>query len=258
MGCCIGKLKKGSGEHEVHDHKAEDVPVDKEMVTQSPIMSPSTVTYSSSYSLSPAKSLVPSSLSLLPLSSSASSLKDRTFSNQFLIRCLNENPQVMTPLHHHIRPSSPTHSKVFEYRRKSTDHPTSERRSFGQRREWQTSHSAVRQKTPNFSGPSGKAALLQTPSPSRRFNNNVRVCEHKNHNVKRAGCGQKGLALNDCATNTSVVFSKRHHRGCSGLKLNADSLSVSAQSCLIEEMECMMSLEDVDNPLISLDCFIFL
>ncbi|CAM8885075.1 unnamed protein product [Rhodiola kirilowii] len=257
MGCCIGKLRKGSGEHEVHDHKADDVPVDKKMVTQSPIMSPSVVTYSSSYSLSSAKSLVSSSSSLLPVSSSsASSLKDRTFSNQFLIRCLNENPQVMTPLHHHIRPSSPTHSKVFEYRPKSTDHPTSERRSFGQRREWQTSHSAVRQKTP---GPSRKAALLQTPSPSRRFNNNVRVCEHKNHNVKRAGCGQQVSALNDHATTTttSVVFSKRHHE-CSGLKLNADSFSVNAQSGLIEEMECMMSLEDVDNPLISLDCFIFL
>lgn len=260
----------------------------------SPIISPSSPSNSSLYSstsaTTPSTSTITSSSSSSSLSTTASSLLitskiDRSFSNEFLRACYRDNPHILRI--NSIR----EHSLSLPTTKISHSHTSPPFKQFFSRTlagsgsgsgSGSTPHKRVRSSSPNNTtltrqkssrnhypyGPSRTG--LRSPSPSRRFSseNGVGALTNplKESCSKTRVVGPKLNATSSVSRQESFGPASpnrkastgnretRVHRVSSKIDETAVMDAVSSQE---SNTDCIL-IEDIDNPLISLDCFIFL
>ncbi|XP_050376589.1 uncharacterized protein LOC126793992 [Argentina anserina] len=230
-----------------------------------------TTTSSASNSISTLSSSS-STLSSSDSSVSSSSKIDRSFSNEFLWSCYKENPHIsriatikeaqQKPVaaatlrkHHHQQQPSPINrgnesAKTTPQKRvRTSTSPTLKRqKSF--------------RKEPERPVISAYAKSLRSPSPSRRFNvsdknigavmanppktvSNIRPANQNNNNPS-------GLMARPCLQSPARETQTRVHRISSKID------EVAVREALAHDHFLESVPEDINNPLISLDCFIFL
>ncbi|KAM2925773.1 hypothetical protein FF1_043243 [Malus domestica] len=240
-----------------------------------PTSSASSFTCTTSTSNSSASSLN----SALSSASTASSLKiDRSFSNEFLWSCykfsstaLPQKPVLATGVNKKLnKKQSPSPKRgnvsVTPQKRVRSSSPTSLGRQKSFRKE---------PERPMISAYSHPSRTLRSPSPSRRFN--MPIPPKESHLRPNNALNVRPAGSNCCATkstsrariephnpNINYNNSSRLLRPC--LKSRETEMRIHRITSKIDEVaagetvaDYMDSLpaEDIDNPLISLDCFIF-
>ncbi|KAA8538373.1 hypothetical protein F0562_028081 [Nyssa sinensis] len=259
----------------------------------SPSPSPSSTTSFSSFSCTASNSCsLTASLSLSSsCSSSVLSPKDRSFSNEFLWSCVKENPHIMRvdtlkacPLH---TVATKVHARKLESPAKPIVAPVKQsmpQRLVGstpQKRPRASSPNLTRQKSfrkepekPNSTNPL-PSRTLRSPSPSRRFTGDnyrgvltntakenccKRLAGSKIHAVNsESSCVRKENHRPASPNNNSSrnhAFSRNNERCIYQIGSKIDGIAVG-EVVSNAEMDCV-PMEDIDNPLIALDCFIFL
>lgn len=279
MGSCISKcIPKNSSFQEVEDD--DDVkhavsPAEKPPVSPSP--SSASLTSLSSSSCSNTYYSLTSSLS-----SSSCSSKDRSFSNEFLRSCAKENQHVIV-----MKPGRGNLERTSSVRQRQTVgpflsspnamplKPSTPRMHVGgstpKKRPRSNSPTLVRQKSfrkdpQPLQGTTSTCHFpnraLRSPSPSRRFTADGQG--KMDISPLRHGGVLKGNSINSSAATgvgkqnfkpASPNCQPRGVEGCS--KGNTVNSKGDEGGKGTQEMDTML-IEDINNPLIALDCFIFL
>ncbi|GFQ01654.1 hypothetical protein PHJA_002309300 [Phtheirospermum japonicum] len=229
--------------------------------------------------------MISSSSSLSSCSSSLLSSKDRSFSNEFLRSCVKDNlhiislnpkainekdqekPYVSARKTPYYPPSSllasPLVKKKQSIQEKAENNvPTPKKRARA------SSPTLVRQKSfrkePNYN-PVLPNRALRSPSPSRRFNNGTsennscrRQIVSKGNNVKRESFRAPTASPNrDLTIGRNFLAMKKDTLISQQVSGKIDDDHVAAGDIKgRQDMDIVM--EDINNPLIALDCFIFL
>ncbi|PRQ27596.1 hypothetical protein RchiOBHm_Chr6g0306951 [Rosa chinensis] len=206
------------------------------------------------------------------LSSSASSVSssskiDRSFSNEFLWSCYKENQHISR-----IASIKEAQKPVAAATLKKQQQPSPINRGNGctkttpqKRVRTSTSPTLKRQKSfrkePEKPVISAYSRSLRSPSPSRRFN-----VSEKNRGTVMANPPKKGSNLRPASPNNNP--SGLMARPCLKSPARETQTRIHRISSKIDEVAVREALahdhymesvtEDIDNPLISLDCFIFL
>ncbi|XP_044512047.1 uncharacterized protein LOC123230020 [Mangifera indica] len=229
--------------------------------------------------------------------STASSLltsKDRSFSNEFLWSCVKENPHIVrinsikeaalslaTPKVQAQKFDSPSKSFVAptltkqsipqriytstpqKRVRSSSPTPLMRQKSFRKETEWQNSSYSLPSRT------------LRSPSPSRRFSSGDSNRGFLTNTTKES-CSNRMVGAKVNAINSVSSLRKENFRPASpssnsmGLRvclMNRETCTyrigskideVAAEEAAVQHESESIPMEDIDNPHISLDCFIFL
>ncbi|KAL3504315.1 hypothetical protein ACH5RR_034156 [Cinchona calisaya] len=238
---------------------------------------------STSSGFSMASSLSSSSSS----SSSVSIAKDRAFSNEFLWSCVKENPHVVG--RNVIKGSLEKSGLSNKVRPNKFDFPSSEKsnvlpvkeanmqqfgRSTPKKRARANSPIMVRQKSfrkepdktsssPTYHLPN--RSLMRSPSPSRRFNGES-LTDSSTNAIKEIYSRKISVPKANFVTHTSSSTRKESFRTpftpnydlnkrCTNSKSN--EIEGGCEKEASQDVEAML-VEDINNPLIALDCFIFL
>lgn len=309
MGCCISKYKPNKT-HSIDEFDDDDDTIrvqDKLVISQqannktpnvlppnkispSPPSPPSSTSSVSSFICTSSSSSGTESSSSVSSGtvSSVSSLKDRSFSNEFLWSCVKENPHIIrinsikeasrglatTKLEAQkldstvksivatVKHSSSTPQKRV---RSSSPTPSFRQKSFRKDPERQN---------PSYILPSRG---LRSPSPSRRFSGDS---SRGLLLTTKESCSKRlvGNKVNPAANNpVSSSLRKENFRAASPSNSNSAGLrvclknretfthrigskidEVAVAEALAHQNTDPIPMEDIDNPLISLDCFIFL
>ncbi|CAK9140422.1 unnamed protein product [Ilex paraguariensis] len=255
--------------------------------TLPPPPSPPTSSTSSGCSLSSSLSLSSS------CSSSVLSSRDRSFSSEFLWSCVKENPHIIgldtikgsleQPVKNRI------HARKFDLPAKTIVAPPSQKQpvaemvlhSTPQKRPRSNSPTLTRQKSFRREPERPSSTYLhpnrttRSPSPSRRFNGDN--CRGVSKNTQQEiSYYKQSVGSMENAVNSSGLFGRKENlrpaspnnnlgRYHSSLKnkvayahqvAKVDEISVPA--AVSSQNVDPIPMEDIDNPLIALDCFIFL
>ncbi|KAJ0087109.1 hypothetical protein Patl1_08230 [Pistacia atlantica] len=263
-------------------------------ISPSPSSPPSCTSSVSSFTCSTGNTA--ESCSSISTASSVLSSKDRSFSNEFLWSCVKENPHIVRI--NSIKEAalslatSKVHAQKFDSPAKSFLAPTPIKHSIPQRVNGSTPQKRVRSSSPTTltrqksfrmeperqnSSYSLPSRTLRSPSPSRRFTSGESNRGFLTNTTKES-CSKRVVGAKVNAINSvSSSLRKENFRPASpsnnnsmGLRLcsrNRDTCTYRIGSKIDEvaageavaqhESECI-PMEDIDNPLISLDCFIFL
>lgn len=297
MGSCISKCKR-KRKHQVEPSHVEDKlvisrapppasslsfsstkkqPLDPNSPTSasSSVSSVSCTTRNTSNSCSLTSSLSSTS----SISSSVVSSKERSFSNEFLYSCVKENPQIIR-----VDPVRGVLKKPAAVKNYSPDSIQSRQfSSIPQKRARANSPVLSRQKSfrreieiSNYAN-SIPSRNLRSPSPSRRFgvDHNYRGDLKNRH---KDFCCQNSVVAKENAVSSGILSAKRENirpsSPCNnsgrnrGYLMNRET-SVYRIGSKIDEFAVgeefsskrdvdVIPMEDIDNPLIALDCFIFL
>ncbi|KAG8378187.1 hypothetical protein BUALT_Bualt08G0111800 [Buddleja alternifolia] len=240
----------------------------------------------SKFSITPSSISSSSSSSSSSCSSSTMNTKDRSFSNEFLRSCVKDNPHVISskptinekniektvinsnkihPQIHHPSSlvSSPKLKQSIQHKTMITVSSTPKKRARSN-----SPTPIIRQKSfrkEQCSATSIPNRGLRSPSPSRRFNTeNSKSFSSKgsspNNNHCSSGMKRESFRAKTASPNRDIPI----NRNFSLRKMDTFSQQVSRKiegvhtgdiKCS-QEMDIVM--EDVNNPLIALDCFIFL
>ncbi|KAK2989773.1 hypothetical protein RJ640_029927 [Escallonia rubra] len=286
MGSCISKCRPKKKPKLEECHHVQD----KLVISQAPIVSPippltrkpltsspSPTASNSSFS-SFSCATVPSSLSTSSSSclSSTSSSKDKSFTNEFLWSCVKENPQVIG------------HGAVKSGLQKSVQYRVSARKlessaepivapvkqSTPRKRARATSSSLTRQKSfrkepegPNSTTYSLPSRTMRSPSPSRRFDGNTpgeSCCKRNtdsNLNAVHSGSfSTRKENMRPLSPYNNLSGYRSYMRRGEGYAHQIGSImdEIAVGEVKSDEKIDCIPMEDVDNPLIALDCFIFL
>lgn len=313
MGSCISKcrpkkkFKEDDSPHQVHDKlvisqgppisslpaKMTAMPLQKPL---SPPPSTSSTSSFSSFSRSKCSTMASSvssssSSSSLSCSSSVLSVKDRSFSNEFLWSCVKDNPHAIGLKEKRLEKTDFCTNKIHSHNLDTTSLLSSPNAApklkqsvqenakiTPKKRVRASSPTLVRQKSfrkETSSVPLTPNRGLRSPSPSRRFNG------EKNRTFLTNGTFENSykrpvLSKGKSAVNSGTCGVRRENFRASiaspnrDLSINPDSLvrkkdALSQQNSTkidagniksIQDMDVVM--EDINNPLIALDCFIFL
>ncbi|XP_048226607.1 uncharacterized serine-rich protein C215.13 [Ricinus communis] len=238
-------------------------------------------------------STISSCSSLSSGSSSILTSKDRSFSNEFLWSCVKENPhvirinsikeysQLLVPPNVLVRKfdSSPAKQASLPLKqsspqkvnastpqkrvRSNSPTPVNRQKSFRRESERFTYNSlqcrTLRSQSPSrrFDGDSGRGILTSTPKESclKRMAGNIKV-NAANNNYVSSSLRRENLIkpVSPYSNHHQVRFSKETciHRISSKID------EVAVEEALAPQDSEAVPMEDIDNPLISLDCFIFL
>ncbi|XAR62864.1 hypothetical protein NMG60_11017772 [Bertholletia excelsa] len=287
MGSCFSKCKPNRKNQEYRN------PVeDKQVISQAPITSPLSST-EPSLSLSPPHSPTSSSTSFssfsgtnsntsgsLSLTSSSSSSilssKERTFSNEFLRSCVKENPQIihMGPIKENLQKpmkiDSPEKSSIKLVKQRKIDSTVTQKRGRSNSPTLTRQKSFRRGKERHNSPSSLPRNDLRSPSPSRTDAGDKYRGKFANAQKE---IGYKAKAVNSGLSSgrkenvrpTSPHKSSVGHQAC---LMNRDTWSHRIGSKIDEiavgdavseqDANATIPREEIDNPLIALDCFIFL
>ncbi|XP_059630304.1 A-agglutinin anchorage subunit [Cornus florida] len=294
MGSCISKCrsKKKYSEEEDCDYvqdklvisQAQVSPLPPPPITKKyslPPSSPPSSTSSTSCTTSSSYSLTSSSSSSSSCSSSILSLKDRSFSNEFLWSCAKDNPHIML-----IDKSAPTKVHVAKLAPVKQSIPQRPVRATPQKRARASSPTLTRQKSfrkepekPN-SPYSVSSRTLRSPSPSRRFSTGEN-CKGVLSNSPKESLGTRsiGSKVSKVSSEASSCVRKETVRPVSPsnntISTRHCSCSRNREKCTIQigskvdeiaveevvsnaDVDQAIPTEDINNPLIALDCFIFL
>ncbi|XP_047314543.1 uncharacterized protein LOC124918433 [Impatiens glandulifera] len=309
MGSCISKCIQSKERVKEKEQETDNIAKDKGVVSQvlvtNEVLSPrstviqqqprsppsSSCTSLASFSSTTEKSISCSTSSLSSASSCPSS-KDKSFSNEFLLSCVKENPQIIIRKETLKKPNVQIYSpssldKVQRQKTKVTSVTTHSQRevvgSTPQKRVRLSSHNQPRQTRIN-------PMRLPSPSPSRRFvvNNDERNLMRPPSPLRTPSPSRRFVNCND-DRNSLYYKRKASNSGAysqfgkekesirqlspSNNSKSKSGTSTCKQTCTyrvgskIDEFEVAktmakqdldVQIEDIDNPLITLDCFIFL
>ncbi|KAH6759168.1 hypothetical protein C2S51_019403 [Perilla frutescens var. frutescens] len=212
-------------------------------------------------------------------------MKDRSFSNDFLWSCVKENPQIVglkektaektvsfpSKIHHshNLDPSSMLVSSPFVKKSKQIvqEKVMMMMNTTPKKRARASSPTLVRQKSfrkeQNYCVGSTPNRGLRSPSPSRRFNGGesnrifpVKESCYRNQVVSSSrGITPAPKRESFRVPNPSPKRESSIDRDCLVRRNDAMSQHISGKS---DGKEIDVVMEDIDNPLIALDCFIFL
>ncbi|XP_010270327.1 PREDICTED: putative protein TPRXL [Nelumbo nucifera] len=258
--------------------------------SHSPLSSPSSSSLSfSSTSASTNSSSSSSTSNSSACSSSVLISKDRSsFSNEFLWSCIKENPHIVPAI-----PSKATPAKDLLVKRppprRSESSPSKQsippRRVAPQqlKRGRDSSPTLTRQKSfrRDFERPHSPSSLpsrtFRSPSPSRRLNNDEyrgvpgiksirEVCSRNSTGLKTSAAkptslpARKEILLRPRSPSNNVTRDgvQLRNRETSTLHIRPDVAQNAVAEVLSYQDYSSLPMDDIDNPLISLDCFIFL
>ncbi|KAJ4822658.1 hypothetical protein Tsubulata_035932 [Turnera subulata] len=324
MGCCISKCR--AKKHPIGVEECFQVVQDKLVISQvpsnhktpckmssvsnkispsppSPTTSTSTTTSSSTFSTLTNSNTTSSS-------SSTSTSKDRSFSNDFLWSCLQENPHIIRInslkqcSDHHQMP----HNNVVQYPNKLDSLLTAKVNSNNIVSDSTTLQKRVRSNSPaiqqqqlhprqksfrreaaaadTYSSPynslSSRTLMMRSPSPSRRFNHMMdgtgrpglatalapkdscskrfvgsKLINAPTFNIS-SSLRRENLRLASPSLNPSPRRNNRSETRIHRITSRIDEVAVEAALAHPDVGDPPIAMEDIDNPLISLDCFIFL
>ncbi|XP_058781501.1 uncharacterized protein LOC131655687 [Vicia villosa] len=290
MGCCISKCKPNKNSlDQFNKHLQDKLVISHQHHQPLPPHSPTTPTLaypSNKISLSPLSPPSPtSSVSSFTCttssntisSSSSNSLssltsKDRSFSNEYLWSCYKENPHIITRINS-LSESSPL--SFIPTKPKKIVNPSPTKENMPQKRVRSNSPTNLtRQKSFRKEVellPMRPNRMTGSPSPSRRFtisdnsvskrisntNNspNVSVAHYSRSVNSSSSIRKEGLKATISSPNPNNSLRRIHSSG-----LNFRQRETIVKDVVASHNHNVDStvMEDVDNPLISLDCFIFL
>ncbi|XP_019430391.1 PREDICTED: uncharacterized protein LOC109337796 [Lupinus angustifolius] len=264
MGCCTSKPENHSLENHFHNKL---------------VISPTSSSNCSSFTCTNKSNSIASSSSLSSASSSLT-YKDRPFSNEFLWSCYKENPHInginslKDATYSFSKPKAPSQAKPslesmkqsLPQKRVRSNSPVNQTRQKSFRKEVPDHQSH------NYSSYNALASgMLRSPSPTRRLNGSKSLPNPMNgsknnatHSHYVSSSTRKVIIKPTSTPNNSsrrVVHSGlRHREKCS----HRNNVSNKIDETMVEEVMCNMDIdnsglvEDIDNPLVSFDCFIFL
>ncbi|KAK7410642.1 hypothetical protein VNO78_01590 [Psophocarpus tetragonolobus] len=251
MGCCVSKCKASTQE----EHEQN-----KLGISQSPSL------YSST-------KIPPSPPSPTSSTSSSLSSKDRSFSNDFLLSCYKHNPHIarFNSLRDPFIPSPPPpQSFSMPHKRLRSNSPTnlSRQKTFRKHTLSHTSSSL----TFNYS-----STTLTSPSPSTRFNghkspthtlvskgiihtSNLFVTSLHSHNSVSSSTTKHTVkpAIPYYSSPTLLHSSASTNTHTRTFRLPPKVHQTVVKDVMSDRPIDLTLMEDIHNPLISLDCFIFL
>ncbi|KAI8014591.1 hypothetical protein LOK49_LG05G02488 [Camellia lanceoleosa] len=292
MGSCISKFKPKRENQQVFNHVQDKLVISQPPISStslsstkqplSPTKSPASTSSVSSFSCT--NSNTSSSLSLSSsLSSSSICTKERSFSNEFLWSCVKKNPHIIhndqikgslqkpVPTRAHVQKPS-----VARVKQSIDSIPPRRVTSIAQKRGCASSPTLTQKKSfrreperPNSTYYLPSRAL-RSPSPSRRFSGGLT-------NSAKESCCKSWAASKAHAMNSGLSFVKKENvRPASPINnssrhgtclMNREMCSYRIGSKIDEivvgkvlsnqDIEAI-PMEDIHNPLIALDCFIFL
>ncbi|KAK9265332.1 hypothetical protein L1049_027247 [Liquidambar formosana] len=271
------------------------LPLSNTKASSSPSPSPSSSSTNSSFSsFSCSNSTTSISCSSSASSSSILSSKDRSFSNEFLWSCVKENPHIIRVVDHikanSIKPvPAKIHAQKLDSPAKLVAPPARQsipQRVVGssavpQKRARASSPTLTRQKSfrkeperPN-TGYSAPCRTMRSPSPSRRFTGDN--CRNVGTNTPKESCCKRSVGSRTNSVNpvSSLMWkenlrpaspcnnSSRHSSYLKNREMLTHQIGSKSDEVAIGELLSNMDvdalpMEDIDNPHISLDCFIFL
>ena len=292
MGSCISKCRPKTKSEDEHEYENENVQ-DKLVISHEPPTSPISVldikppSPSPSYSTSSVSSFSCTSSSCSSSSSSSVlSSKDRSFSNEFLWACVKENPHVLCTDPIKESPVKSVSSKFLAPKLVSPAKSLAvapakqlmQQRVVGstpQKRVRASSPVLVRQKSfrreperPNSENSLPSRTLRSSPSPSRRFEGDkCRVMSqvnasqgnafHPSPSSVRKGSGNlrpPSPNSNNSSRQLPCLRNREKRNHSTGSKFGENAVGEVLSNLGIDSLP----MEDINNPLISLDCFIFL
>ncbi|GKB01628.1 hypothetical protein Tco_0829672 [Tanacetum coccineum] len=268
MGCCISKCtpKRKS----CHNPSVED----KVVISQSPpstppspprkrktIQSPPSITSASFTCSTQSSTCGSSSLSTASsISSVGFSKVDRSFSNDFLQSCAIENPQIigLDPIKKFVEVKQATPGSTQKRARASS--PTLTR---------QKSFRVEKERVLNNAIGNGRNMTMRSPSPSRRFNgytssNYQRQPMVFSTNTRNETNRMVKMSTRPPSPNRHVINKERPVYLKNKERFGYDVGSKLVQDVQVGEVLSKVNytgpipMEDLDNPHIALDCFIFL
>nr|XP_043618199.1 uncharacterized protein LOC122589931 [Erigeron canadensis] len=287
MGCCISKCQPNPTPKLPHSNNIIPSVQDKlVIISQSPPSTPPSPPRKRKTIQSPPSSITSASLtcstqtntccsSTLSSASSTSSsvalfskVADRSFSNDFLHSCAMENPQIVG-LDHHVKKSGEVKklSPGTTQKRPRASSPTITR---------QKSFRVEKEKPLNTSIVNGRNFTMRSPSPSRRFNtyNNTssyqrqqpmlvsRNTYNESNRIVKAN-SRPASPYRNVINNKEYsrpVYMKNNNKDRFGYEVGSKVEGVGVGQVLskVDYSEAVPMEEDLDNPHIALDCFIFL
>ncbi|KAM7514799.1 hypothetical protein LguiA_004382 [Lonicera macranthoides] len=301
MGSCISKCipkpkrKPEQGHNLIQDKLVISQPPTSPSIpksTQNHLSpSPSPISTSSYSSFSCTASATTSSTCSLTTSSSCSSsilsAKDRSFSNEFLWSCVQENPHIvkLDPVNSSVEKlvgstifRAPAKQVILDRRIGSTPQKraranspnVARQKSFRERKEpdrHQSSPVLARQRSFRERPQSPQSRTMRSPSPSRRFDGDSYNYNGEFKNFAKESF-RKGNVVNSMrrenlrpsspSNNLSRYegYLRNRERFIHQNGKKIDEISVGEVRSL-DKIDSIPT-EDIDNPLIALDCFIFL
>ncbi|TKY74210.1 hypothetical protein E2542_SST02970 [Spatholobus suberectus] len=230
---------------------------------------------------------ISSASSLSTASSSSLSSKDRSFSNEFLWSCYKDNPHItrinslrdalMPPTQPQPQPRkinvnpSPPKPNLITLKRVRSNSPTNLTRQKSFRKDAERSvtinyASNMQSRSPSPSrrlngDKRGSASLATTVTDSKRMTNSSKVsvsAVHSHNSVPSSTRKESVKAASPNNGSRRVLHSGlRHTETCTfGVGPKIDE-TVVKDTLSVHDMDLTL-MEDIDNPLIALDCFIFL
>nr|GMD34240.1 CLK4-associating serine/arginine rich protein-like [Ipomoea batatas] len=259
MGSCFSKCKpKNSYLAEVEKDDGEHVKQQAISPAEKPPVSPSP----SSASLTSLSSSSAASNSSYSFSSSSCSSKDRSFSNEFLRSCAKENQHVilMKPSKGNLERTSSLRPSLLSSPNAMPLKPLSPRRHVGgstpKKRPRSNSPTLVRQKSFRKDNLNTSTAChfpnraLRSPSPSRRFSAADGQGKMDISPFRHGGAAFNGVGKH----NFKPVSPNCQPRGVDSGSTKGNIVNSKRDG----EVQSSQEMEDINNPLIALDCFIFL
>lgn len=295
MGSCISKCRPKKHSPEEFDRVQDKLVISqapktpsfshKNKISPSP-PSPTTSTSSTS-SLTCTTSNATTASSLSSTASSVLGSKDRSFSNDFLWSCIKENPHIVriNSLKENAFPLAPTkvlHAQKTDRTAKPMAAPAKQSIPPKKRVRSSSPTPLARQKSfrreperpsPAYSLPS---RTLRSPSPSRRYNGDrsgpiLTSTSAESHSKRVVGNSKANTVISSVPlslrnkenfrpASPSNIISSRPRPPCLRTHRIGSKIDEVAVGKALSDHDMIDSIpmEDIDNPLISLDCFIFL
>ncbi|XP_016165653.2 putative protein TPRXL [Arachis ipaensis] len=289
MGSCISKCKPQHTKNVVQDKLVISQASPPPIILLPPKykISPSPPSPTSSFTCTAATTTTTTTISSSSSSSSLSSAssftsKDRSFSNEFLLSCYKDNPQIsrINSLTHHHAITSPsfsnnqkTHNKVLAssstHKRLRSNSPTNLTRQKSFRKDSSPSPSTrfINTNGGDYYKYSANSSSMDTSTVSKRMNGSPKVssvqscsrcCASSRNNNKAGASPNNNLGRLQCSSGLRHRAMTRTLRVGSKIDENVVKQVVSSSNNSNNNDMDLDLVEDIDNPLISLDCFIFL
>ncbi|KAK4792710.1 hypothetical protein SAY86_023145 [Trapa natans] len=195
------------------------------------------------------------SSSSLSTASSGVSTKDRSFSNDFLLSCIKENPQILRI------PVLSSPNRIRQTRgggKKMSPGPSA------QKRVRSGSPNLTRQKSMRFTyyNHQQAAKIFRSPSPSRRFEGGGGGGDHRSRRTLPITATSREVISGGAMGSMTPSNGRRkdHTRPLSSNRYSAGTREITSKfwSPHHHAMDLPSWSHDINDPLISLDCFIFL
>ncbi|KAG5221963.1 protein TPRXL [Salix suchowensis] len=269
------------------------VPVSNKISPSPPSPTTSISSSGSAFTCANSSTTAISSCSSLSSGSSILSSKDRSFSNEFLWSCVKENPHIIRinsiKERSQLLASPNVYARILDSSAQQAAAPV--KQSTPEKANTSTPHKRVRSNSPaaltrqksfrrepdrfNPSHSLPVSRTLRSPSPSRRFNGDsgrgiLTITPKESCSARTVGAKvnpansfssslrKENSRLASPYINSSQPRSSVRNRETCIHRISSKIDEDAVKEALAQQESDSIPMEDIDNPLISLDCFIFL